>query len=469
VRGASDAGGEDRQERESTSSQHNRYITSLSGAGFSEEDTITSSLDLEVPFHVERLANGLTVVVSPQRGIPLVTVDVTYDVGSRVEPPGKTGFAHLFEHLMFEGSENVGKGDHFRLVAEAGGSMNGTTSEDRTNYYETMPAESLDLALFLEADRMRALVLTQEKLDNQREAVKEEKRLRVDNQPYAPSFETADALAYDAFPYKHPVIGSMDDLQAASLDDARDFYRRYYAPANALLAVVGDVEPMDAFRRVKDAFADVSPRGAPERFAFTEPDPSGERRQRVDDRHAAMPALHVNFKVAERRHPDLFALSVAERILGAGETGRLWRRLVKDDSLALSLSVSLDERRGPSLFRIFALARPGVTLERLEAEILGDLSRFAADGPTPREMERARRLLLASAVRATQTTHAIAFLLSEYGLYDGDPGLFPRDVEAVLALDGNAVRDAAARLLVASRRSVVAVVPSEPGESRDAA
>ncbi|HEX5855989.1 MAG TPA: pitrilysin family protein [Thermoanaerobaculia bacterium] len=403
--------------------------------------------------------------MSPQRGIPLVTVDVTYDVGSRVEQPGKTGFAHLFEHLMFEGSENVGKGDHFRLVAEAGGSMNGTTSEDRTNYFETLPAECLDLGLFLEADRMRSLVLTQEKLDNQREAVKEEKRLRVDNQPYAPSFEAADALAYDAFPYKHSVIGSMDDLQAASLDDARDFYRRYYAPGNALLAVVGDVGPADAFRRVKCAFDEVPAREAPARFAFDEPSPSGERRERVEDRHAAMPALHVNFKVAERRHPDLFALSVVERILGAGESGRLWRRLVKDDSLALSLSVSLDERRGPSLFRVFCLARPGVTLERLEAEILGDLERFAADGPTPREMERSRRLLLASAVRATQTTQAIAFLLSEYGLYDGDPGLFRHDIEAVLALDASAVRDAAARLLVASRRSVVTVTPSESREA----
>ena len=431
----------------------------------SKEDAITSSIDLEIPFHVGRLANGLTVVVAPQRGIPLVTVDVTYDVGSRVEPPGKTGFAHLFEHLMFEGSENVGKGEHYRLVAEAGGSMNGTTSEDRTNYFETLPAECLDLGLFLEADRMRSLVLTQEKLDNQREAVKEEKRLRVDNQPYVPSFETADALAYDAFPYKHSIIGSMDDLQAASLDDARDFHRRYYAPGNALLAVVGDVEPADAFRRAARAFDEVPAREAPARFAFDEPSPSGERRSHVEDRHAAMPALHVNFKVKERRHPDLFALSVVERILGAGESGRLWRRLVKDDSLALSLSVSLDERRGPSLFRIFCLARPGVTLERLEAEILGDLERFAADGPTPREMERSRRLLYASVVRATQTTQAIAFLLSEYGLYDGDPDLFRHDVEAVLALDAPAVRDAAARLLVASRRSVVTVTPTESKEA----
>jgi len=287
----------------------------------------------------------------------------------------------------------------------------------------------------------------------------------VDNQPYALSFEAADDLAYDAFPYKHSVIGSMDDLGAASLDDAKDFYRRYYAPGNALLAVVGDVDPLDAFRRVKKAFAEVPARETPPRFAFEEPVPTGERRLAVSDKHAAMPGLHVNFKVGERRQPDSFALSVVERVLSAGESGRMWRRLVKDESLALSLSVSLDERRGPSLFRVFALARPGVTLERLEAEILLDFERFAADGPTAREMERSRRMVLASAVRATQTTAAIAFLLSEYGVYDGDPGLFPRDVEAVLALDAATVREAAARLLVAERRSVVTVVPQETREA----
>ena len=229
--------------------------------------------------------------------------------------------------------------------------------------------------------------------------------------------------------------------------------------------MVGDVDPADAFRRVKNAFADVPARETPPPFGFEEPAPTGERRLAVTDKHAAVPALHVNFKVTERRHPDSFALTVVERILGAGESGRLWRRLVKDDSLALSLSVSLDERRGPSLFRVFALARPGVTLERLEAEILLDLERFAADGPTPREMERVRRMVLASAVRATQTTQAIAFLLSEYGVYDGNPGLFPRDVEAVLALDAAAVREAAARLLVPARRSVVTVVPEASREA----
>ena len=407
-----------------------------------------------------RLANGLTVLVSPQPGIPVVTVDVTYDVGSRNEKEGKTGFAHLFEHLMFEGSENVGKGQHFRLVAEAGGSMNGTTSEDRTNYFETLPAESLDLGLFLEADRMRALVLSQEKLDNQRQAVKEEKRLRVDNQPYASSFEVADALAYHDFPYRHSVIGSMEDLDASSVDDASDFYRRNYAPGNALLCIAGDVEPAEAFERARAFFENLPARETPEPLHMNEPLHSAGQRAHVDDPHAAVPAIHVNFKVPPRRHPDLLGLSYVEKILGGGESGRLWRRLVKDEDRALSLSLQLDERRGPSLFRVFALARPGTSLETLESEIVGELSRFAERGPSETELLRARRMLLSEAIRATQTSQAIAFVLSEYGLYDGDPTLWREDLEALLSIDTKGVRDAAARAFAPDRMSVVTVLPA---------
>ncbi|MEO6324117.1 MAG: pitrilysin family protein [Thermoanaerobaculia bacterium] len=400
-------------------------------------------------------------VVAPQPGIPVVTVDVTYDVGSRVEPEGKTGFAHLFEHLMFEGSENVGKGEHFRLVAAAGGSMNGTTSEDRTNYFESLPVECLDLGLFLEADRMRALVLSQEKLDNQREAVKEEKRLRVDNQPYAKSFEVTDTLAYDAFPYKHSVIGSMEDLDASSLDDAATFYSRYYAPGNALVCITGDVEPRFAFERARLFFEPIPARETPQKFTFFEPEPTGERRSHVDDPHAAVPAVHVNFKIPERRHPDCLALAYVDKILSGGESGKLWRRLVKDDELALSMSMTIDERRGPSLFRVFALARPGVSLEQLEAEIRVDLSRMAGEGPSAAEMTRAQRMLRSEAIRATQTTQSIAFLLSEYGVYDGDPGLWKTDFEQILAMSASDVRDAAARAFQPARMSVVTVSPAD--------
>jgi len=418
-------------------------------------------LAFDIPCETRTLPNGLSVVVAPQPGLPVVTVDVTYDVGSRVEPEGKTGFAHLFEHLMFEGSENVLKGEHFRLVAEAGGTMNGTTSEDRTNYYETLPAECLDLALFLEADRMRALVLTEEKLRNQREAVKEEKRLRIDNQPYAPSFEAADALAYDAFAYRHPVIGSMEDLDRATLDDARAFYARYYAPGNALLCLVGDLDPEDAFARVLAAFGSVSRRDTPPPFHLDEPDPAGERRASVRDVHAALPALHVNLKGPSRREDDALALLYAEKVLGGGESGTLWRRLVKDEEKALSLSIHFDERRGPSLFRIFGVARPGVPHAALEAGIRDGLSRLAEDGPSPEEMERARRQLAADMVRSTQTTQAVAFLLSEYGLYDARADLWREDFEKILAMEGASVRDAARRVFTPRRTSVVEVHPAE--------
>ena len=418
------------------------------------------SLDLEC--EVERLPNGLFAAAVRHPGVPIVTLDVTYDVGSRVEAPGRTGLAHLFEHLMFEGSENVPKGDHFRLVAEAGGVTNGTTSEDRTNYFETLPVESLDLALYLEADRMRALALSEHALSAQREAVKEEKRLRIDNQPYAASFEAVDALAYDGFAYRHPVIGSMEDLDASSIGDAREFYRRYYAPGNALLCLAGDVEPADAFSRVERFFGPVPARETPQPFRVEEPAPSGPRRGSVADPHAALPALHVNHKAPERRHPDLFALAYAEKILGGGESATLWRRLVKDEEKALSLSVSVDERRGPSLVRVFSIARPGVPLSVLENEIEAALLRLAADGPTEAEMERARRMLAAELIRGTQTTQSIAFLLTEYGLYDGDPSLWRTDVALLLALDRADVRDACARTFVSSRRSVVEVLPEPP-------
>ncbi len=420
---------------------------------------VIGELGFDIPCHVERLSNGLTVLIAPQPGVPVVTVDVTYDVGSRVEEPGRTGLAHLFEHLMFEGSENVEKGEHFRIVAEAGGVMNGTTSEDRTNYFETLPAEALDIGLFLEADRMRSLVVSKEKLDNQREAVKEEKRLRIDNQPYATSFEAADSLVYDTFPYRHPVIGSMEDLDLATLEDASGFYRRYYAPANALLCVAGDVDVADAFGRVRRYFNEVPERLPPDPFVCEEPVTATRREAQLVDPHAAVPGLHVAFKVPRRRDPALRGLAYVERILAGGESGKLWRRLVKDEEKALSLSVSLEERRGPSMFRFFALARPGTTLEALEAEILGELSRFAAEGPTPREMARVKRTFAADAVRSTQTTQAIAFLLSEYGLFDRAPGLWREDFEALLETDAASVRAAAAEWLNPSRAAIIQVVP----------
>ena len=206
-------------------------------------------------FTDQRLENGLRVLIAPDHSAPVFSIAVTYKVGSRNERPGRTGFAHLFEHMMFQGSENVGKGEHFILVLNNGGGMNGTTNEDRTNYFEELPKNQLDLGLFLEADRMRSLAVNQANLDNQRNAVQEERRLGIDNQPYGKSELEIDNLSYDNFAYKHSTIGSMADLDAASVDDLKDFFRIYYAPNNAVLTLVGDLDPQETLEKVKKYFA----------------------------------------------------------------------------------------------------------------------------------------------------------------------------------------------------------------------
>src|SRR5271165_6360911 len=223
----------------------------------------------KIPIQQFKLKNGLRVVLSEDHSAPTYSICVTYDVGSRDEKPGRTGFAHQFEHMMFQGSENVGKGEHFILIENNGGDMNGTTNEDRTNYFESLPANQLDLGLFLEADRMKSLAVTQANLDNQRNAVQEERRLRVDNQAYGKTSEAISDTAYDNFGYKHSTIGSMADLNAASLEELKNFFRIYYAPNNAVLALVGDFKAEEALQKIKKYFEGIPPQSAPARPDMT--------------------------------------------------------------------------------------------------------------------------------------------------------------------------------------------------------
>ena len=218
---------------------------------------------LHIPVEHMTLANGLRVVASPDRSAPVATVGVYYQIGFRLEPHGRSGFAHLFEHMMFQGSENVGKGEHFVLIENNGGGMNGSTNSDRTEYHETLPSNQLDLGLFLEADRMKSLAITKANLDNQRETVKEEKRQRYDNQPYGQTFDTLFETAYDNFAYKHSTIGSMDDLNAATTNDVSQFFKTYYAPNNAVLTLVGDLDPAETLEKVKKYFGNIPSQSAP--------------------------------------------------------------------------------------------------------------------------------------------------------------------------------------------------------------
>jgi len=229
------------------------------------------------------LKNGLRVIISEDHAAPVFSISVNYNVGSRDERKGRTGFAHLFEHMMFKGSENVGSGEHFVLVLNNGGGMNGTTNKDRTLYFETLPSNQLELGLFLEADRMRSLSITKENLDNQRHAVQEERRLGIDNQPYGKTFEAIDELAYDNPAYEHSVIGSMEDLNAASVEDVASFFKTYYAPNNAVIAIVGDVKTTDCLARVRKHFESIPSQPAPAPVDMTEPAQSAERRLTLDD------------------------------------------------------------------------------------------------------------------------------------------------------------------------------------------
>ena len=238
---------------------------------------------VHVDYKETTLKNGLRVVTVEDHSAPVVALSITYNVGSRNERKGRTGFAHLFEHMMFKGSENVGSGEHFVLVFNNGGNMNGTTNEDRTNYFEALPANQLDLALFLEADRMRSLAITKDNLDNQRNAVQEEGRLGVDNQPYGKTGELQQEMLYDNFAYKHSVIGSMEDLNAASVEDVSEFFKTYYAPNNAVMVLVGDFDTKDAIARINKSFESIPRQPDPPSVDMTEPPQKAERRATIDD------------------------------------------------------------------------------------------------------------------------------------------------------------------------------------------
>ena len=326
--------------------------------------------NVRVDFKETTLKNGLRVITVEDHSAPVVAISITYNVGSRNERKGRTGFAHLFEHMMFKGSENVGSGEHFMLVFNNGGNMNGTTNEDRTNYFEVLPANQLDLALFLEADRMKSLAITKENLDNQRNAVQEERRLGVDNQPYGKSGERHQELIYDNFAYKHSVIGSMDDLNAATVEDVAAFFKMYYAPNNAVLVLVGDFNTNEALAKIRTNFEGIPRQPDPPTVDMTEPQQKAERRATVDDMLARAARLDIAYKAVPGNTADFYALQVLER--GVAKRSELAsvpeaRQRKRDGH---GVGGFMDEKRGVGAFYTNATLRPGVKTEDVEARHL---------------------------------------------------------------------------------------------------
>ena len=412
-----------------------------------------------------RLDNGLRVVLAEDHAAPTYAICVVYNVGSRDERPGKTGFAHLFEHMMFQGSENVGKGEHFILIQNNGGGMNGTTNVDRTNYYQTLPSNQLDLGLFLEADRMRSLDISQENLENQRQAVKEERRLRYDNAPYGRTFEVLNQTAYENFGYQHSTIGSMEDLDAATLDDVRDFFKKYYAPNNAVVALVGDFDTKEALAKVEKYFGDIPPQPEPFELLVTEPEQKAEKRATVPDRLARVPRLDIAYQAPPGNMNDWYILSVMMDILGGGRSSRLYQRLVEQEKVAVSVSGWITERRGPSLIQISATPRPGTDLAELERFIYDEIEKLQTDPPEDWEMETIRMQMERRQAQGMQSTVGRAIAIAENTLFYRDPNLINTTPEKFRRVTKGLVRRAAALFLTEQKRTVVTTIPS-PGDGQ---
>jgi predicted Zn-dependent peptidase len=414
----------------------------------------------KIEFTDTRLKNGLRVIISEDHSAPVFSLAVTYGVGSRDERKGRTGFAHLFEHMMFKGSENVGANEHPHLIFANGGTMNATTNKDRTLYYAVLPANQLDLALFLEADRMRSLEITKDNLENQRQAVKEERRLRVDNQPYGRTFEVIDDLAYENFAYEHSVIGSMADLDAATVDDVASFFKMYYAPNNAVLSIVGDLDAKTALEKVRRYFESIPSQPAPKPVDMTEPAQKEERRSTIDDALARLPRIDMAYKIPPAASADQDALQVLSTVLSGGRSSRFYENIVRQKQLASgSVFASPDGAKGPGLFTIGGTAAPGKAIADLEAAIDAEIERVKTGPIEDWEIQKARTAARSSLVSTMGSGLGRAVALGEYALFDDNPGKINTRADAIAKVTGGDVQRVARQYLVRNGRTVVISVP----------
>lgn len=415
----------------------------------------------KVQFTDTKLKNGLRVIIVEDHTAPVFSIAITYNVGSRNERAGRTGFAHLFEHMMFKGSANVGSGEHFMLVYNNGGDMNGSTNKDRTNYFERLPTNQLDLALFLESDRMRALDITKENLQNQISTVKEERRQGVDNQAYGKTMEAFDGLAYENVNYKHSVIGSMADLEAATVEDVQAFFRTYYAPDNAALVIVGDVKPAECLAKVRQYFESIPSQPAPPEPDMTEPAQAKEKRLTIEDPLARATRLDIGYHIPSAASPDYDALTVLSSVLSSGTSSRFTQTIVRQKQLALQAFAGPMESRGPGLFRAIGILSPapGKSAGDLEAAIYEEIDKVKTGRIEDWEIEKARNSARRSYLGGLTSSLQRAVLMSQYAVYYNDPNLINTRLDRLMAVTAADVQRVAVKYLTPENRTVVITVP----------
>ena len=419
---------------------------------------------MNIPFTKYTLDNGLDVLIHEDHSLPIVAVNVWYHVGSKNEVPGRTGFAHLFEHLMFEGSQHYDRG-YFHPLQEAGASLNGSTNADRTNYWEVVPTNALDLALWMESDRMGYLLpaLTEAKFANQRDVVLNERRQNYENRPYGlAGMAIVSALYPPDHPYHWLTIGAADDIRAARIDDVKAFFQRYYHPANASLTLAGDVDPEMGILLADEYFSEV-PRGEkPGPVDVVPPQPPGEDVKLVLEDRVELPRLYMAW-----HSPALFAdgdaeLDLVAEVLASGKTSRLYRALVYEQRIATEIAASQNSRELGSFFQIVATAAPGRTLAEVERAIMKEIAVLFERGPTPLELERCLAQAEAHFLFRLQTVGGFggkSDQLNAYNVFLGDPGYFERDLIRYRTATAAHLRAAAIKDLQPSARVVLSVVP----------
>ncbi|MBN2693288.1 insulinase family protein [bacterium] len=384
---------------------------------------------IKVPIETLTLDNGLRVYLSKNSATPTVAVAMYYDVGSRDELAGKTGFAHLFEHMMFQGSRNVDKAEHFKYIENNGGQMNGTTSRERTNYYEILPSNQLELALWLEADRMESLMVNNINFENQRAVVKEEKLSSYDNRPYGLMFPTLEGMAYENPQYSHPVIGSVEDLDNAKVEDAQKFFKQYYNPNNAVLVICGDFDLEKAKSLVKKYFGNIKNSEEKKNVVdFTEPKQKAKKSKKIEDKLAKLPALAIAYKAPSALEADFYALSMLETILFNTSSSRLYQKLVKEKELALSISGGINLQRGPNLFYIYSITKKG-NVDKVKKIIYDEIEKIKKEGISDDELAKAKNRVKTDFVFQLQSNLNRALQIGTYALYFNKPELIETEYE----------------------------------------
>jgi len=421
-----------------------------------------------IPIEKYSLKNGLRVILSRDTAVPVVTIYVIFDVGARAEEKGRTGFAHLFEHMMFEGSANAPKGTHFKTIESNGGTMNGQTHPDYTDYFETLPANKLAVGLWLESDRMRSLAITPENLANQKEAVKQERRLSFDNRPYSTAIvDHWPQIAFQNWHNSHSLIGSFEDLNAASIDDVAKFFKTYYAPNNAVLVIVGDIQLPQTKKLIEEYFGDIPPQTKPARPDLSEPADAKARSEVYRDPLARVPAVVIGYPGPPRRSPDYYALGMVDVLLTGGPSSRFQLNLVKGKESLIQYQAEIGwpftsstDYKDPGDYAMFLLYKPNFTAEQIIGQAQDEIAKLQNEGVDAKELERARTLLRSERITALQSSLQRARLLGQYEVLDGNPAVINTDLEKFLAVTPAAIQAAAKKYLAPDRRSVLEIVPA---------